>query len=151
MSLKTVFEKAALSFARAFGVAFLVASTGILHSPNLVTAKAALLAALVGALAAGFKAVQLYVPKLSFKSLFPAKYVFVAAWVDSFARAFVGTLLTTGVVDLETPNLHFSRALLLSLVVGALTAGLRAVQGFVTKGEQPASQTGAPEPNKAKA
>ena len=51
-------KKLALSFARAFFATLIVGAAGVASSPNFSTAKAALIALVVGAITAGFRAAQ---------------------------------------------------------------------------------------------
>lgn len=140
-------SEAGRSFLRAFGASLLIFLPGVLVAPNLATATGLAVGALVAALAAGFKAVQVFVPQLSFKSVFPAKYSTYALWVDSFARAFLSTFLvmiTSGLyaIDVHALDLSTFKTLLVSILVGAVAAGFRVVQGLLTKGSLPAPQKG---------
>lgn len=127
------------SFGRAFLATALVVGIGILSAPDLEAARALSLAGLLAAIAAGFRAVQVLVPGFSFGTLIPQPY---GAWLDSFARAFLAAFLVgiTGV--LAAPDFEVSKALLVAAIVGALAAGLRAIQGITTKGELPAPEFG---------
>jgi len=143
--MKNLLEKAGLSFARAFGATLVILLPGVWAAPNLDTAKASALAMLFAALTAGFKAVQVLAPQVSFVGLLPTKYTMVASWLDSFARAFLGTFITALVNYFGAtngPDLSTAKAAAVAALVGAVAAGFRAVQGFVTKGESPAPQTG---------
>lgn len=51
-------KRVALSFLRAFAVSLLVFATGFLQAPNWNDARAAWVAALIGALTAGVRAIQ---------------------------------------------------------------------------------------------
>jgi len=132
-------ERAGASFLRAFAVVLLFAATGIINAPDQQTAVALSFAALAAALAAGLRAVQVFVPQISFASFLKQPY---AAWLDSFTRAFVGVFITVWLGWLAAPDWSAWRAVLLAAVIGAVTAGVRALQGFLTKGEDPAPQTG---------
>lgn len=135
--MKNLLEKAGLSFLRAFVGSVVVLSVGISQAPNLDQAYALGVAALIASFAAGLKAIQVLVPQLSFVGLFPDKYVVVAAWVDSFVRAFLGALIVGVLGVLNAPDLNTAKALAVAAIVGAVTAGLRAIQGFVSQGEAP--------------
>lgn len=127
------------AFARVFAVTFLLAATGILTAPDLSSAVSLSWAALVAAIVAGLRAIQVFVPSLSF-----ARFVRqpLAAWFDSFARAFLSVLLTLATGWLSAPDWSNWRAGLTAVVIGALTAGVRALQGLATPGEEPAPNTG---------
>lgn len=127
------------AFGRVFLVTFLLAATGILTAPDLVSASALALAALVASIVAGLRAIQVFVPALSFARLLPQP---MAAWVDSFTRAFVGIFLTLSTGWLTAPDWSNWKAGLSGVVIGALTAGVRALQGLATPGESPSPSTG---------
>lgn len=130
---------AGTAFLRAFGVTFLLAATGILAAPNQSAAVALSWAALVASLVAGIRAVQVFVPGLSFAALFAQPY---AAWIDSFTRAFLASFLTLLTGWLAAPDWSTWKSAVLAIIVGAITAGVRALQGLLTPGETPASDAG---------
>ena len=132
-------EKAGGSFLRAFGAALLVLAPGMLSAPDLNGAKLLGTAALFAALAAGLKAVQVFVPALSFGAYIPQPY---GAYVDAFARGFLGAFITSLIGIFVAPDLHTMRAAITAALVGAISAAFRAVQGAATKGEQPAPDKG---------
>lgn len=132
--MRNLLEKAGLSFLRAFGASVIVLAVGVSAAPNLNEAYALGVAALIASFAAGLKAVQVLVPSLTFAEFIPQPY---AAWVDSFARAFVGALLVGGLGVLNAPDFETAKALAVAAIVGAVTAGLRAIQGFVSREEAP--------------
>ena len=141
--MKVILEKAGLSFLRAVVGVVLVFAPGLLNAPNFQAAKTALVAVIVAAIAAGLKAVQVYFPQLSVQGVWHSPF---AKFVDSFLRAFVGTLVTLLIGVLSVPVYHFEKAALLAVLVGAVTAGIRAVQALFTKGETPVPKAGAPDP-----
>jgi hypothetical protein len=128
------------AFGRAFLVAFLLAATGILTAPNLSAAIAMSVAALVGALSMGLRAIQVFIPKLSFATILPQPF---AAWADSFTRAFLASFITLLTGWLAAPDWSNSKAAITGIVVGALTMGVRALQGLFTSGDSPAPNAGA--------
>ncbi len=140
--MKRLLQEAGREFLKAFGAALVIFLPGILAATNLNQAYALGVSALVAAVAAGVKAVQVFVPQLTFVSLFPASMVVVAAWVDAFVRAFVGTFLVTFLSFLNAPDYSAWKAVLVGAVVGAAAAGFRALEGLFTKGEQPAPNSG---------
>lgn len=134
---------AGTAFLRAFGVAFLLAVTGILAAPNVDGAVALSIAALAASIVAGLRAIQVFIPQLSFAALFPQP---VAAWIDSFARASIAALVTAVAGLLAMPDLPTDTAVWYAVLTGALTAGVRALQGLLTPGEHPAPPSGISDP-----
>lgn len=135
-------SEAGRSFLRAFGGSLIVLLPGVLAAPNLDAAVGLGIAALVAALAAGLKAIQVFVPQLTFVGLFPARYAVYALWVDSFVRAFIVAFIVSIVGLLQMPTLDFSQSIIVGVVVGAITAGVRAIQSLLTPGEGPNPQSG---------
>jgi hypothetical protein len=128
---------------RAFGGALIVLAPGILNAPSLDNAKLVGVAALVASVAAGIRAVQAYIPALTV-----AKYLGpLGVYVDSFLRAFLGSLVIMLPGALDAPNLHTGTGLATAALIGAFTAGIRALQGMLTSGESPAPQLGLAEPS----
>lgn len=137
--MTNLLEKAGASFLRAFGAAVLVLAPGIFSAPDLNGAKLLAVAALFAGLAAGFKALQVFIPKLTFAAFIPQPF---AAWVDSFVRAFLGAFIVSIIGFFVAPDLATWKAVLTAALVGALAAAFRAVQGLATKGESPAPTSG---------
>jgi phospholipase C len=132
-------ERAGASFLRAFAVTFLAFATGILGATNTQAATALSIAALAASVAAGLRAVQVFVPQLTFAAILPQPW---AAYVDAFVRTFVGTFLATITGWLAAPNWSTWHAAVLGALTGAAVAALRAVQGFFTLGETPQPPVG---------
>lgn len=131
------------AFGRAFGVTFLMAATGIAAAPNVGAAQALSIAALIASIAAGLRAIQVFIPQLSFGSFVPQPY---AAWADSFVRAFLASLVVALQGLLAMPELPNDRSVWFAVITGALAAGLRALQGLASPGESPAPETGVNDP-----
>lgn len=140
--MRATLSAAGRSFLRAFGASLLVLAPGILAAPNLDQSKLLGVAALLSSIAAGIRAVQVFVPQLSFSELLPDEYAGLGDYLDSFARAFIGTFLVLLLGILDAPNFDAGKALLSGLLVGALAAGLLAVQKLWTDGEDPAPAVG---------
>jgi hypothetical protein len=140
MDVRHLFSEAGRSALRAFFGSIIVLLPGVLAAPNLNQAYALGVAALIAGLAAAFKALQVFVPQLSFKSVMSGKLAPYYIYVDSFVRAFLGTILTLGFGFLNAPDLSWSKAALVGILVAAVTAGIRAVQGLFTPGEPPLPQ-----------
>lgn len=141
-------QKAGTSFLRAFGVSFLFFATGILSAPDGQAAWALSVAALAGSIAAGLRALQVFVPAISFAGIVDQP---IAAWLDSFSRVAIASFLVTITGWLAAPDLSTWKSVLLAATIGAVTAGVRALQGLLTKGEDPAPAKGlkVPEPKVA--
>lgn len=137
--MKNVLAQAGREFLRAFGAALIILAPGVLAAPNLDQMFLLGVAALASAVAAGLKAVQAFVPQLSFAGLVRQP---IAAWLDAFVRAALGAFLVFVVGMLSAPELVWDKAAVVAALVGALSAGFRALEGLLTKGEDPAPQSG---------
>ncbi len=125
---------AGTSFLRAFGVTFLFAATGLLAAPNLNAALALSWAALAASLTAGLRAVQVFLPKLTFVGLIKQPY---GSWVDAAVRAGVAAFITGVTGWLAAPDLSTWKSALLGVGIGVGTAVVRALQGLFTPSESP--------------
>lgn len=134
---------AGLSFLRAFGASLIVLGPGILAAPDLDRMRLLGWAALAASLAAGLKAVVAYVPALQL-----GKYLGqpVGPWIDSFIQAFLGTAIVGLTGALGAPDLATGKALATAAIVGAVMAGLRALEGLATPGNSPAPASGVKPP-----
>lgn len=137
--MRRILEKAGLSFLRAFGSTLVVFALGIYQAPNFDEAKLIAVAAVVASIAAGFRAVQEFVPQLT-----------VGAWVDpplggyidSFVRAVLASFVAAMASINAVPDLGTYRNLVVAALVGAGAAGIKAIQGMFTSGETPAPGRG---------
>lgn len=127
------------AFGRVFIVTFLLAATGILSAPDLDSALALSLAALVASFVAGLRAIQIFIPQISFAGLFPQP---IAAWVDAFVLAFLASFVTLLTGWLAAPDWTTWKSAVTAILIGALTAAVRALQGAVTLGDAPAPGIG---------
>lgn len=132
--MRELLSEAGRSFLRAFAGSLLILVPGVLAAPDLGGMKALGVAALISSAAAGIKAIQVFVPRLSFAELVGERY---GVWVDSAARAFLGALLVLLPGVLDAPDLGQSKALLTAAIIAAVTAAIRALQGVLTQGEFP--------------
>ena len=132
--MKNVLAQAGREFLRAFGAALIILAPGVLAAPNLNQMFLLGVAALASAIAAGLKAVQAFVPQLSFAGLVRQP---IAAWLDAFVRAFIGAFLVFVIGMLSAPELVWDKAAVIAALVGALSAGFRALEGLLTSGESP--------------
>jgi hypothetical protein len=128
------------AFLRAFAASFLALSTGIFNAPNADAALALSIAALCASLAAGIRAIQVFIPQLTFAHW--VSNTTVGAWIDSFVRAFIASLATFAAGWLAAPDWSTAKSAWYAAVLGAMTAGLRVLQGLATPGEQPAPNSG---------
>ena len=147
--MEHLLAQAGKSFLRAFAASLLILLPGVLAAPNLGGAYGVGVAALIASVVAGFQALQVFVPQLSFSTLIKSPY---ATWIDSFVRAFLGTFIVL-ISGLDTsPDLHTLKAVIIAALVGAVAAGIRALQGALTKGDVPTPTKGLDVPsNQARA
>lgn len=130
--LKT-FIAALVAYAITFG-----ATEDVNHLPLL------LFSVVLAAAAAGITSLQVFVPQLTFSHFIPLPY---GAWVDSFVHGFLGSLFVTLPLALTTPDITTKWGLLLPVFVGAVNAGLRALEGSLTLGQFPFIHHGLPAPH----
>ena len=144
--MRELLSAAGRGFLRAFVAGLLVYGPGISQAPSLHAAYLLGVAALIAAFAAGLRAIQAYVPQVAAATHLGKPY---GDWVDSFAQGFIASLIVTlpGITD--APDFSTGRALLVGAILGAVNAGIRAVQGTLTTGEHPSPGTGvnAPPPS----
>jgi hypothetical protein len=131
------------AFLRAFLASILVLSVGVFAAPDLNRMRLLGVAALLGSLVAGIRAVQAYRPKFSLVAYLGHPF---GDWADSFLHAFVAALLTMTIGILGAPDLHTARAFAVAGILGAFNAGVRALQGFLTANEHPSPGIGVAEP-----
>lgn len=133
-------NEASRSFVRAFVASVVVLLPGLLAAPDFATAKGLAIAAIIASVVAGLKALQVFVPQLSFKSISALGAYYV--YVDSFVRAFLGTFFVAVIGVLTAPELSVTKSALVGLLVAAVAVGVRAVQGVLTRGDVPAPTKG---------
>lgn len=114
------------AFGKAFAMVALAVAVGLLSLPNLDGALALGLAGLCAALAAGFAAVQVFVPAISVRAYLPEPW---GSAIDSAIHAGLATFLTLVTGWLSAPDFGAWRAFLGGLVVAVGNAILRALQG----------------------
>lgn len=137
--MKRVLASAGRAFLAAFGVTIVVYAPGVLQAPDLNQMYLLGVAALGASVSAGLKAIKEFVPQLSFSAFLPQPW---AAWVDAFVIGGLGALVVAVTAWLDAPDLELTRAALVAILVGAGTAAFRALEGLLTKGEQPAQNKG---------
>lgn len=138
--MKEILENAALELVRVLGAALLILIPGILNAPNVQTAVALSIAAVPALLSAGIKVIQNVVPALTWAGVIRQKVV--AAWADAFTRAAISVFLTFWLGWLAAPDWSTWKAALLAALIGAASAGVRALQGLFTPGESPVPKFG---------
>ncbi len=144
MGIKASLEKAGLSVARAAVGGAVAVLTGAGALAEYHGAYALGVGLLIGAGAGILRLIQTWLPGMSFAWLLGKLGLGAyTAIVDSFARAFLSSLVVFGIGASNSPNLTISAAAGSAALAAAYTAGLRAVQGLITKGEQPFASQGA--------
>lgn len=118
---------------------------GLLEAPDLHTAGAIALAALIAGLDSGLKALQVFVPQLSVARLFerfaPALLPYSSA-VNGALRIFVAAMITLAAGLLYAQNFGEARALAIAGVLAALNAAYQFLTATLSKGEGPNPQAG---------
>ena len=139
--MKKLLYEAGRAALKAFAVTFVTFAAGLVSATNLKEFTALAVAALVAAGVAALKAVQVFIPQLSFASLFQSQPV-IASYLDAFTIAGLSAfvVLLQGVSD--APNYDAAKAVVVAAFIGALQAAFRAVEGLATKGEFPARNVG---------
>jgi hypothetical protein len=136
---KEVFSSAARAFAIAFGSSALILAGPVLDAADVKTAVALGIAALIASIAAGVKALQEYIPQISVGSYVKQPF---GAWIDAFLQGGIGAFAVLLFNWLSAGDVTDWKNWIAAAAIGALQAGLRALQGAVTKGEDPAPATG---------
>ena len=142
--MKTLLREAGREFLKAFGASLVVLLPGVLAAVNVAEVNldqiyAVGVAAFGSSLVAGFKALQVFVPSLTFAGLVRQP---VAAWLDAFTRGFLGFFLVFWIDFMNEPDFALWKSALAGAVIGAFTAGARALEGLATKGEYPLRNVG---------
>ncbi|HSE45681.1 MAG TPA: hypothetical protein VLA89_10185, partial [Gemmatimonadales bacterium] len=89
--------------------------------------------------AAALKFIAEVFPFVSVQKYVDEKYRVYAAWLDAFLQAAVAAFLVTAPGIFNAPDLKTAGALAVAALIGALTAGVRAIEGLLTKEERPAT------------
>jgi hypothetical protein len=132
------FNSAGRAVLRAIAPAVFVLATGLLASKDLTESKAILTTAVIAIIVAAAGALQAFVPQLSWRSYVSEG---IAKYLDAATQAFVGTFLALLTGWLTAADFEFTTAALTAVIVGALTAVVRALQAIITPGE-PLVETG---------
>lgn len=139
MGLKKLVYEAGRAALKAFAGTFITFATGLLAATNLKEFTALAVAGLIASVVAAAKAVQVFVPRLSFAELVRQPY---ASWLDAFTIAGLSAFLVVFQGLSDAPDYEAKKALIVSAVIGGFQAGFRALEGFFTKGETPFTNVG---------
>lgn len=128
---------------RAVVAAVIVYAAGIAAAPSLDKLALFGVALLVAFFAAALRVIQAYLPALSLARYLGHPY---GDWADAFLQAFIAALIVGLPGIAGAPNLSTAGALVVALILGALTTAARVVQGLLTVGEMPAPASGLHDP-----
>lgn len=137
--MKKALENVAFTFAKTFAAALVVVLAGVSAQPSLHEGIAFAVAGVMAAGAAGLSAILTFVPALTFQRWIKDPYGKI---LDAFSHGFLTAFLVSVIGFLHNQDLAVWRAAVTGALVGAISAGFRAVQGGATLGEKPAPGTG---------
>lgn len=137
--MKDILAAAGRRFLHAAAAAFIVFVLGMLAAPNLVVDNLRVygLAFLIAIGAAFLKFVSEVAPFLSVSNYVPDKYKVYAAWVDAFLQAAIAAFVVDAPGIFNAPDLKTAGAVAVAVLIGAITAGVRAIEGLLTPSERP--------------
>lgn len=137
--MKNILAAAGRRFLHAAAAAFIVFILGLLAAPDLSVErlKSYGVVFLVAIGAAALKFIAEVFPYVSVANYVPGQYRVYAAWVDAFLQAGVAAFLVAAPGIFDAPNLSTAGAVAMAALVGALTAGVRALEGLLTPEERP--------------
>lgn len=118
--------------------AFIAFVLGLLAAPDLIADNLRIygLVFLVALGAGALKFIADILPYFSLQNYVPEKYRVYAAWADAFLQAAVSTFVVEAPGIFNAPDLNAARAAAVAVIVGALTAGVRAIEGLLTPAER---------------
>lgn len=139
--MKALLAAAGRRYLHTAAAAFIVFILGLLAAPNLILDNlrvygVVFLVALGGG---ALKFIAEVFPFISVATYVPDRYKIYAAWVDAFLQAAVSAFVVTAPGIFEAPDLKTAAAVAVSVLIGALTAGVRAIEGLLTPSERPAT------------
>ena len=139
--MKEILAGAGRRFLHAVAAALIVFVLGLLAAPDLIADNVRLygVAFLVAIGAAFLKFVTEILPFLSVAKYVPDKYRVYAAWLDAFLQAGISAFVVAAPGVFDAPDLKTAGAIAVAALIGALTAGVRAIEGLLTKAERPAT------------
>jgi hypothetical protein len=126
-------------FFRAFVAALVVYAVGLFAAPDLAHVYLVGVAGLVASVGAGLSAVLAYFPEFSFARWLGHP---LGNYVDAFLYAFAGSLAITLPGVAGAPNLSTVHSLVVAALTGALSAGVRSIEGLLTRSESPVPALG---------
>lgn len=137
--MKDILAAAGRRFLHAAAAALIVFVLGLLAAPNLVVdnVKVYGITFLIAIGAAFLKFVSEVFPYVSVANYVPDKYKVYAAWLDAFLQAAVAAFVVDAPGIFNAPDLKTAGAVFVAVLVGALTAGVRAIEGLLTPEERP--------------
>lgn len=121
--------------------AFIVFVLGLLAAPDLIADNLRIygLVFLIALAAGALKFIADVIPFFSFQNYVSDRYRVYAAWADAFLQATVGSFVVNAPGIFNAPDFEAGKALLVGVLIGALTAGVRAIEGLLTPRERPAT------------
>lgn len=139
--MKEKLAAAGRRFLQTAGAALIVFVLGLLSAPDLVLDNLYLygVAFLVAIGAAALKFIAEVFPFVSVAKYVPDKYRVYASWLDAFLQAGVSAFVVVAPGIFDAPDLKTAGALAVAALLGALTAGVRAIEGLLTPEERPAT------------
>ena len=139
--MKELLAAAGRRFLHTAAAAFVVFILGLLAAPDLILDNLRVygIVFLVALGGAALKFIAEVFPHVSVAKYAPEKYRVYASWVDAFLQAAVSTFVVTAPGIFDAPDLKTAGAVAVSVLVGAVTAGVRAIEGLLTKAERPAT------------
>ena len=137
--MHTLLSAVGRAFLRVFVSTLITLGPGILSAPSLDSAVLLGVAALMSSVGAGVRAIQQFVPLLSFSKYVGPVY---GKYLDAAAQAFIGYLVVAIPNWLHYPTQGNWHLLVAAAVASVITALTRAVQALGTFGESPGPTTG---------
>jgi len=136
--VKDILAGAGRRFLHTAAAAFIVFILGLLAAPDLIGDNLRIygLAFLIALGAAALKFIAEVAPFVSVSHYVPEKYKVYAAWVDAFLQAGIASFVVNAPGVFNAPNLKTAGALAVGVLIGALTAGVRAIEGLLTPSER---------------
>lgn len=137
--MKEKLAAAGRRFLHTAGAAFIVFILGLLAAPDLVLDNLYVYGVvfLVAIGGAALKFIAEVFPFVSVAQYVPEKYRVYAGWLDAFLQAGVSAFIVVAPGIFDAPDLKTAGALAVAAVLGALTAGVRAIEGLLTPAERP--------------
>lgn len=139
--MKEILAGAGRRFLHAVAAALIVFVLGLLAAPDLIADNVRLygVAFLVAIGAAFLKFVSDVFPFFRVSNYVSDKYKVYAAWMDAFLQAAVAAFVVAAPGVFDAPDLKTAGAIAVAALIGALTAGVRAIEGLLTPEERPAT------------